>query len=355
MDANPCLLYLVFGAETYHKEALYSIASAFSFIRHEQRKMEIRVITDCPTMYRALPVTIRELDANTRFTWCQPHGYHFRMKHVALRETLKTTDKAILIDSDTFFLRSPWELFDRVKPGVLLCNYTAGCFGDIKNTTTYQSLSGYLKERQLVDDKTMLTNSGVIGLHNNDKIILDNSISLMDDLFLRGKNIYALEEFCLAIAAHNKIELKGCRDVIFHYWSRKDIFRAKILAWLNKHGSNLLSDMAMGDVENITSELPRPEGFYRFRNKILISLFGSKRQQFTRELLYGCYAYKNEFDRACCTVWWEKAAKNALHRKTMDRAALEAWFEAPSSRRLVKLCRGELSDIHDHLHAQGIL
>ena len=33
-------------------------------------------------------------------------------------------------------------------------------------------------------------------------------------------------------------------------------------------------------------------------------------RQFARELLYGCYPYPNEFDRACAPAWWDKALEN---------------------------------------------
>jgi predicted oxidoreductase len=50
------------------------------------------------------------------------------------------------------------------------------------------------------------------------------------------------------VAAYRKLEVAECTDVIHHYWSRKAQFRAKIQAWLRKHGHDPLSQAALADV-----------------------------------------------------------------------------------------------------------
>lgn len=102
------LIYLVYGRQTYHQEALFSIASAFAHLRDgAAHGLTVRVYTDDPSPYAGLPVQVREVTAEELVAWCQPHGYHFRAKHVALRDALEDADQALLIDTDTFFHSSP--------------------------------------------------------------------------------------------------------------------------------------------------------------------------------------------------------------------------------------------------------
>ena len=121
--SRPQLVYLVFGADTYHQEAVFSIASALAFLQDTpDANIDIQVFSDNPEPYRLLPVRVRPLDEATRKRWSEPHGYHFRTKHVVLREVLQESPVALLIDTDTFFHHSPMALFERVQPGTLLCS-----------------------------------------------------------------------------------------------------------------------------------------------------------------------------------------------------------------------------------------
>ena len=120
-SARPQLIYLVFGAQTYHQEAQFSISSALANLHKTPGEhLDIQVFSDDPHPYRHLPVTVHALDADTRKAWSEPHGYHFRTKHVLLRQVLQDHEHALLIDTDTFFHQSPIELFRRMQPGTLL-------------------------------------------------------------------------------------------------------------------------------------------------------------------------------------------------------------------------------------------
>lgn len=114
------------------------------------------------------------------------------------------------------------------------------------------------------------TNSGVICLTTTDKGVLEHSITLMDDLRPLAPELYTLEELSLALAAHGKLQLKGCTDLIHHYWSRKTQFRAKIQAWHSKHYNEPLSKTVMADVLLVNDRLPRPAQPYRGGKKVCL-------------------------------------------------------------------------------------
>lgn len=348
------LLYLVYGTDTYHREAVFSIASALARLRDTPGEiLDIHVYTDNPVPYAALPVTITEVDAAALQRWCEPHGYHFRAKHVALRNALASTDRAVLIDTDTFFHRSPLTLFDLVRPGSLLCNRIGHRYGEQRAAPLYRTLARHLQARGLAGDDMALLNSGVIGLNRADAGVLDRSLDLMDALFPLAEGAYTLEEFVLAVARDERgLELVECPTQIHHYWSRKQIFRAKTDAWLAKHRDDPLSPAALDDTAAVTDTLPRPPRLTRLRFKLGTAMLPAAQQQFGRELLYGCYPYANEFDRACGPVWWEKAVSNLRERGTGSATEVSDWLEGPVLRRLLGDNR---SRIVAHLKQRGLL
>ncbi|BCX70984.1 MULTISPECIES: hypothetical protein [Pseudomonas] len=347
--SRPQLVYLVFGSETYHQEAVFSIASALAWLRETpDAALDIQVFSDNPQPYEKLPVHVRPLDEATRRRWNEPHGYHFRAKHVALRTVLEEFDTALLIDTDTFFHCSPLKLFERVQPGTLLCNDYYTHYGNNKENLLYTALSATLMERGLADDQMMLLNSGVIGLNRQDIQVLDRSIALIDELFPSAPGAYTLEEFCLSVAAYRTLEIKKCPDLIHHYWSRKQLFRAKVKAWAIKHAAQPTSPAALDDTRRVSAHLPRPPRSQRMLYKVITLALPQHLRQFIREVLYGCYEHPNEFDQACGPVWWEKALQNQQERlgTPVGQHLLEDWFTKP----LVKMILGErCTAIHAHL------
>ncbi|WP_339493214.1 hypothetical protein [Pseudomonas sp. EA_35y_Pfl1_P108] len=346
---RPQLVYLVFGAETYHQEAVFSIASALSHLGGaKDMPLDIQVFSDNPAPYVGLPVQVHALDEATRKQWSEPHGYHFRTKHVLLRHVLETAEQALLIDTDTFFHDSPMALFERVAPGTLLCNAFQAKYGDNRESVLYKAQANYLADKGVADDDMWLLNSGVMGLTRQDAPLLDHSIELMDELFPMAHGAYTLEEFCLSVAAYRKVNVRQCPDLIHHYWSRKQLFRAKVLAWVAKHGAAPTSAVALADTRKVSAHLPRPPRLQRMVYKLIALALPKRKQQFIREILYGCYEHENEFDQACGTVWWDKARQNQEERQKcpVDAHQLEHWFANP----LVRLILGERrAAIYEHL------
>jgi hypothetical protein len=328
----------VFGAETYHQEAVFSIASALARTADATAPaFDIQVFSDDPAPYRHLPVSVHPLDPQTRKEWSGPHNYHFRCKHVVVRKVLETAEKVILIDTDTFFHHDPMKLFERVRPDSVLCNAVQVRFGDCSHTEIYIDMAEELEKRGVSDDEMILLNSGVIGLCRENRQVLDRSIALMDEFYPRVPNAFNLEEFSLAVATYRTLSLEQCPDLIHHYWSRKQLFRAKVRAWLNKHADAPLSQRALADTANVTDKLPRPPTWQRLAFKSATRLVPGEQRHFVREVLYGCVDYPNEFDRACATAWWEKAFSNAEQRQKTPITAgqLQQWLDHWAVRRLL--------------------
>lgn len=74
---------------------------------------------------------------------------------------------------------------------------------------------------------------------------------------------YTLEEFCLSVAAYRHVNVRQCPDLIHHYWSRKQLFRAKVKAWVAKHAAAPFSAEALADTRKVSAHLPRPPRLQR--------------------------------------------------------------------------------------------
>ena len=327
MNKRPQLVYLAFGADIYQFEAIFSIAS--SLARCKRRDWDIQVFTDAPALYAGLPVETHAISPQ----WRGPHGYHFRIKHAVLQEVLREHEIAALIDTDTFFHESPKKLFERIQPSHLLCNSIGSPLVDSGHPEMFLAT---LESNGLLDSAMRQTNSGVIGLRAADSSVLERSIALMDEHYSAATGVYTFEEICLALAAHKRLALRECPDLLHHYWSRKAHFRAKILAWHDKHRDAPSSDSALCDLQNVSVQLPRPPQPLRTLQKIATLAVPREQRQFTRESLYGCHSYLNEFDRACSTVWWEKALENAERRmgERLNVHTLSLWLNHPVLRTL---------------------
>lgn len=302
------LIYLAFGSETYQVEAFFSIASAIARnLETPDFSFDIHVYTDAPDFYKKLPVQVHAIKND----WYGKINYHFRLKHAVVYENSFKYEKTILIDTDTFFKKSPKLLFDKITEKNLLCNS--------KHYSTLKELDLRVKkaliQEDLLKDNFVYLNSGVIGISHESVGILKKSIEIIDKLHPKLSFYYTLEELALALAVSlDDVESIDCVEVIHHYWSRKAIFRTKAEAWYNKHKDDPMSKSALDDTLKVTDKIPKPPTATRTLNKLLALSVHNKYRQFIKELLNANYQYKNEFDNAAAVAWIQKAFENLLFK-----------------------------------------
>jgi hypothetical protein len=331
-----CLLYLVHGAEYFHHEVFFSIVSALSFLRHEAEtpeKPEIRVVTDRPDLYAALPVCIDALDAQTRAEWAGVFAFHWRMRYPCIRTMLQQHERVVLIDGDTFFTKSPSHLFFRIMPGHLLCHRIEGKLGASDGASS--ELFRQLENADLTHDRNArLFNAGVIGINRVDEGFLEAPLALLDRFYPDLGKIYIFEQICISVAAHKRLRLNTCADTLVHYWSRKTIIRAKIQHWFKKYRDAPCSESAFSDLAQIDARLPRPALFARFKIKLALPLFPKIMRQFAKDILYSTAppAGANEFDLAASRAYQKKAIENALAKN--GRSCVMDWLERPLLRKM---------------------
>ena len=338
-NATQQLIYLIYGTErAYHEEARFSIASALFCQRREQKDpkenetFNIRVYTDQPEHYQDLPVVIETLGADQLQQFYGPHQYNHRSKLCVMQDAVTRADKTVFIDTDTFFLRSPQHLFDAVTEQQCIADEVEPARLSDMGPYNHPDIQAALKQRQLDPENIVVINSGIFGIHSSHANVLQQALELADTVYPASGREFATEQLVLGIVAKHVANVVADDKVLKHYWSRKNIFRAKIRHFLDKFDSDLLSEVAYDDFANVTPALPRPPRFSRLWIKCRTALVPAYKQFFT-ELLYGCFRYSNEYDRSCKHAWWLKARENFLDRRQ----------DAPSTESIARLFKQPLN------------
>ncbi len=302
------LVYLVYGPDpAYHAEARFSILSAL--YRSTQRDFTISVYTDAPQQYAGLPVEVQMLAADTLQQWYGAQRYHHRSKLCLLQQVVPLADKTVFIDTDTFFLRDPSLLFAAVNDHTCLADelyrsqLPAAWAGD-------GVVSALLAQAGINPQDIPVINSGLFGIARANSRVPDLALALCDAVYPASQRSLTTEQLVLGMAAGTCTQLVADDGIIKHYWSRKQLFRAKATAFLARHGAQWDTAAARNDFRRVTPVLPKPPVLVRTLVKLASLRLPRRERQLLLELFYARYPYANPFDRACHAVWREKAIGN---------------------------------------------
>lgn len=327
------LIYLVYGRDEFYREALFSIASALLRSR-DQARLRIVVYCDDPARFTHLPIIVEPISDQDLQEWAGDIGYNHRAKPCLLKRALPDAAKSALIDTDTFFLQAPEQLFDRIDSGWLLVDEILGAWSEVDGGLFYRKLNPLLLDHWL-GPSLKLVNSGVIGLTRDSAPLLDKTIELIDRLYLPSGRTFTIEQVALGVAAHERYQLRAQGRVFKHYWSRKQIFRSKADTFLELHGDDLLGAEARSDLPLVRAELLKPGAVSRLRYKLRLLCYSAEHRQFFLELLYGVHDYTNKIDRTSREVWWDKAISNWHAGHNSDDRELDMILGSEGLRRLL--------------------
>lgn len=327
------LMYLVYGSnETYHREAQFSILSAL-YRSNLAPDFTVCVYTDQPQHYTTLPVETYTLSRSQLTDWYGELGYFHRAKLLAMQLAATRSEKTCFIDTDTFFLKNPGKLFAALKDNIAIVDelyYAALSQPVAANLAVAQALSAL----GIDPGNIPVINSGLFGLCARQRNIFEKAIQLNDVVYPASARSNTTEQLVLGMAASTQVDIIEDPQIIKHYWSRKSLFRAKALAFLDQYFANWQSDSAKQAFLLVNEKMPKPPALVRMAAKLILLTAPKKERQFLLESFYGAYSYKNPFDRACQFAWQEKANAN-LHEKYPEiniSQAEQRW----AARRLLK-------------------
>ncbi len=314
ISAKPQLLYLVYGPDAaYHREAQFSILSALYRVA-DATQFVISVYTDAPAHYQHLPVTVYPLTTETLQQWAGELRYHHRSKLCVLQQAVPLASKTVFIDTDTFFLRDPARLFAAINDAT--CVVDELYYSQLPVAVVQDAAVDEQLQKAGIDPKNIpIINSGLFGIACSNAAVLDLALRLNDAVYPASNKSLTTEQLVLGMAAATQTALQADDGVIKHYWSRKQLFRAKTSAFIAKHGAQWDTEAARRDFLRVTPAMPKPPVLIRSLMKVLTLVVPQPARQLLLELFYARFPYRNPFDRACQDAWREKAWKNYYEKK----------------------------------------
>ncbi|WP_425228624.1 hypothetical protein [Sphingomonas sp.] len=231
--AGPVLAYFCYGSKGVCDQAIYSILSLLHVSGGVPSGCRIVVYSDRPADFARLPVEMVPLDQATLDTWLGDSDYVHRRKSCMLIDALERFgERVFLIDSDTWFRRAPDAMFRRAGPG-RACFHL--CEGYLTQTGTPpdDALARQLRagdyrlpsrERIVVDRRTPMWNTGVIGVHADDLPRVRAALALSDAIWAGadpvgayGRKVHHAEQFAMGVAFAD-CRLTEAADTVYHYW-----------------------------------------------------------------------------------------------------------------------------------------
>ncbi|MCW2616115.1 MAG: hypothetical protein JWN08_3109 [Frankiales bacterium] len=275
-------MYLSLGEGRHVDELRFSVLSAARFA---PGGWDVRLYTDRPDAFAGLPVSVRHVDDATAAGWSGTAGYVYRSKIEALAETLRSpgVQRAAIIDGDTYFTRSPAELFAGVSPARTVMHLREGRPAPPEVAALEQVLS----RCQPVDlagvpwgmtSQETLWNSGVVALHTVDVDLCAEVAHLTDQLLDQGfaEFSHTAEMVAFGVVLGRRTLLGECHGAVTHYWQTELRSRFRPLlqqAWADP---SLRQDEAF---DRLWRRRPRlgPSGRAKFVAKRLAAKVGVER------------------------------------------------------------------------------
>lgn len=225
-DPHGTVLYVSFGKGRHVCEVVASILSAAHFRSVRDGHVRICVITDDGSDFEKLPAEVVQMPEEVAQSWRGPDDYVYNVKiHALLHAMYHLGGPVAVLDGDTYFRRDPIALFKRIHPGRALMHVRECSLGQIDQTDhadMRRALDGHAYTSRRGDELKLGTgmpcwNSGVVGVHPADAALVEEAVAL-SALINRLSGARTAEQMALGQLLERYTKLRGCRDIVFHYW-----------------------------------------------------------------------------------------------------------------------------------------
>ena len=279
------LIYLSFGNDDYHREALYSLLSFYKF-HAETDLVHIILYTDNPEFFKSvLPTSVeyRMIDNMQIELWKGKLNYIYRLKTKVLQEVCANYQGNFLfVDTDTVFLKNISELFTAIQNGELLLDACEGKLIDNPGGIARKTRKFLKKESTFsipsdtdaihLSEQFVAWNSGTIGYNNSMAKTLQQVEELIDVLYTKSK-LFVVEQIALSYYFQKLKTPKPSQESIHHYWDFKE-FRPVLKAFFEYNKTKSLAELTK-EIDKINPQyLAIPKRKYK-----KLSFFQKQRQK----------------------------------------------------------------------------
>ena len=234
------LLFIVYGDDQgYYDGAKFSLLTFMNWILVDE-PIKIVVLTEKPEEFNDYPIIVIPISSRQKKEWSLDGNYHFRIKNRGLafvmdQLDLKEEDKILFFDTDTYFHKSPLQLFDLIQHNQALFYLNEGLIHKRKRFNVYvKNLEG--KQIDLGGHSYELTKnsamwgSPMIGIMPNMRSSLEWADKLMIKLF-NEVPAHTIEPFSLSEMLLRKYKIvEGKKFVGLYSTKRKKQYAEQIIS-----------------------------------------------------------------------------------------------------------------------------
>lgn len=262
------LLYLVYGdMPTYQLELGYSVLSAVA--HRGERGPRIVLMTDEAGRRDDLPVEHFIFSAEDLARWtdngrynhaCKVHAYIAALRHFG--------GKVAMIDTDTYFLADPMQVFDRVDADTSLMHDWEGMLGSFPewNGVIRRAKDGGIGGYPIAES-TVMYNSGVVGCDIGMLEAVEGVPAFMDAVREAGGPFNA-EQFAFSQILLRAGTVGVCPDLLRHYWGFERRFIHCRIARLMPEQTGTAFEAALANSATPVAGYPERSVAARLRAKI---------------------------------------------------------------------------------------
>lgn len=228
-EAPSYLLYLAYGSEELHAEALYSL---LSYYQVAAKPVQILIYTDSPASFEQVLGTRPEIlyPAVTPEEWQSWRGSSnkvYLLKQGVLGHAAQHYPGNLLfVDTDTIWQADPTPLFEKIAAGQYVMHVSEGrlAVGNVLSRKVYKHLKGLIftvgTQQYSVTENTVLYNSGVIGLPSAVAARLSEVVALADQLYATY-NKHMMEQLAFSLWFEADSLIVEAAPYVLHYWNLK--------------------------------------------------------------------------------------------------------------------------------------
>jgi hypothetical protein len=171
--------------------------------------------------------------------------------------------KVALIDTDTYFLRDPLALFERIAPDSSVMHAFEGTLGTdrllapLLDKINRDAPADPVLPTYPISPATRLFNSGVLGLDYADRAVVDDVLPLLGALY-RIHPAFNIEQFAFSVVLDRRTSLNDSTKLLRHYYGHERGFiRARI--------AELIPRFTTETLRRHLRKLPKVGGFAKKR------------------------------------------------------------------------------------------
>lgn len=236
------LLYFVTGSHAPHyHQANFSILSWLAYGRGIDR---IVMMTDSPDYFRFVDderVIVQPIGAERFTEWRGEHEFFWRIKIKAMQAVTERYpgSHVVYLDGDTFCLRDPAPLRQRLDEGSNLMHAREGALAELPTRSEkkmWRDAGGKTFAAVTITAAHQMWNAGVVAVAaQNVGHVLPTALRLCDAMCAAGVERRLIEQFSLSVACGLDRPVLPAGGVVAHYWGNKAGWDPLVEAFFLRH------------------------------------------------------------------------------------------------------------------------